>query len=199
MYVNDKHESVIPYERGAALWRFMDLSKFLSLIQNKCLFFTRVDRLGDPLEGRYTQVNVAAAALAPESMLMPAMLDAAEHLRTLFFASCWYLSESESAGMWRSYPGLDAGIAIKSNSDRLEQSFALEKRPIRISKVKYVDRRREAIDPNNAFNLVLAKGAYYSYENEVRAFHWHIERDEGDPEAGPAPDFGINIKLTLKL
>src|SRR5687768_14667395 len=38
-------------EPGTKLWRYMDLAKFLHLLEDRTLFFARADRLGDPFEG----------------------------------------------------------------------------------------------------------------------------------------------------
>ena len=33
------------------LWRYMDFTKFVSLLEKSALFFPRADKLGDPFEG----------------------------------------------------------------------------------------------------------------------------------------------------
>lgn len=48
-----------PDDRNATIWRYMDLTKFLSLIDKSSLYFIRNDRLLslDPYEGSYTHLN----------------------------------------------------------------------------------------------------------------------------------------------
>jgi hypothetical protein len=36
-----------PEDENAKIWRYMDFTKFVSLLDTKSLYFTRVDRLGD--------------------------------------------------------------------------------------------------------------------------------------------------------
>jgi hypothetical protein len=45
------------------------------------------------------------------------------HYRADFFINCWHMSPDESAGMWKLYAGIDAGIAIKSIYSRLQHAF----------------------------------------------------------------------------
>ena len=42
----------------AILWRYIDMTKFLSLLHSKALFFVRSDKLGDPFEGSFSRVNI---------------------------------------------------------------------------------------------------------------------------------------------
>ena len=40
-----------PEDVEAKIWRYLDLAKFLAMIEKKTLFFCRIDKLGDPFEG----------------------------------------------------------------------------------------------------------------------------------------------------
>ena len=42
----------------ATLWRYMDLAKLLALLQNKSLYFSRIDKLGDQFEGRWSERTI---------------------------------------------------------------------------------------------------------------------------------------------
>ena len=44
-----------PTDENIKIWRYMDFTKFLSFIDKKTLFFTRVDQLEDKFEGRFTK------------------------------------------------------------------------------------------------------------------------------------------------
>ena len=44
-----------PTNENIKIWRYMDFTKFLSFIDKKTLFFTRVDQLEDKFEGRFTK------------------------------------------------------------------------------------------------------------------------------------------------
>jgi hypothetical protein len=49
-----------PLETDSKIWRYMDLSKFLSLLENNSLFFTRSDKFQDPYEGTLNQPQLLA-------------------------------------------------------------------------------------------------------------------------------------------
>ena len=42
----------------ATLWRYMDFTKFVSLLEKQALFFSKPDRLGDPFEGSLPKKNL---------------------------------------------------------------------------------------------------------------------------------------------
>ena len=56
MYKKDDHLT-IPDENDK-IWRYVDFSKFLSLLEDSAIFFSRADKLDDPFEGSYSKVNI---------------------------------------------------------------------------------------------------------------------------------------------
>ena len=47
-----EHEAFAPPPPDAVLWRYMDFTKFVSLLEKQALFFARADKLeDDPFEG----------------------------------------------------------------------------------------------------------------------------------------------------
>ena len=54
-----EHPSFTPPCNNAVLWRYMDFTKFISLLDTSSLFFARADKLGDLFEGTYSRVNMA--------------------------------------------------------------------------------------------------------------------------------------------
>ena len=58
----EEHPSFKSPPDDAVLWRYMDFTKFVSLLDKRALFFVRADKLGDPFEGTITKVNVTARA-----------------------------------------------------------------------------------------------------------------------------------------
>ena len=45
-----EHGSFRPPPEEAVLWRYMDFTKFVSLLSTNALYFARADTLGDPLK-----------------------------------------------------------------------------------------------------------------------------------------------------
>src|SRR5260370_23091489 len=50
----------IPSDQAVKIWRYMDLAKFVGLVDRDTLFFSRADLLGDPFEGSVTQAELLA-------------------------------------------------------------------------------------------------------------------------------------------
>jgi hypothetical protein len=46
----EPHSDLVVPRNDARIWRYMDLGKFLSILHNSILFFSRVDLLRDPYE-----------------------------------------------------------------------------------------------------------------------------------------------------
>lgn len=44
-----------PSNPDTPIWRYIDITKLLSMFESQSLFFTRIDCLGDPFEGAYTR------------------------------------------------------------------------------------------------------------------------------------------------
>ena len=47
-----------PHDLNIKIWRYLDFTKFASLIDKQALFFSRADCLGDPFEGSYSKANI---------------------------------------------------------------------------------------------------------------------------------------------
>ena len=46
-----EHRACNPPSSDAILWRYMDFTKYVSLLEKRALFFARADKLEDPFEG----------------------------------------------------------------------------------------------------------------------------------------------------
>ena len=47
-----------PKNENIKIWRYMDFTKFVSLISSKSVFFCRSDLFEDPFEGSYSKANL---------------------------------------------------------------------------------------------------------------------------------------------
>lgn len=63
-------EFLAPDNPTAKIWRYMDLAKFLSLLDRQALYFVRLDKLSkfDPFEGYYPHINLLFEKLKFEDM-----------------------------------------------------------------------------------------------------------------------------------
>ena len=59
---------VQPDDEEIKVWRYMDFTKLISLIDSRRLFFARADKLGDSFEGSYPKINIQKRAQLPKSL-----------------------------------------------------------------------------------------------------------------------------------
>lgn len=118
------------------LWKYMDIHKFLYLIREKKLFFTRLDGFEDSIEGASEELlrdraktelflkikNPNPAIYPNEDSFIKERNKYIEYLKEideeiLFlqkqqYASCWFLSERESYAMWKLYSNPES-VAVR--------------------------------------------------------------------------------------
>ena len=169
-----EHPSFSPPRDDAVLWRYMDFTKFVSLLDMSALFFARADKLGDPFEGAWTNINVAADEAflnsLPERALRGNRINMSREIRRFTLISCWHESSYESAAMWSLYSREKDGIVIKTDFSSFKQSL-VSSTDIYIGKVSYIDYESDSIPVGNAFNPFLHKRRSFEHEREVRAVH----------------------------
>lgn len=158
-----------PDNPRAKIWRYMDFTKYVALLETSSLYFCRGDKLGDPFEGSTTRANyeVALEFAKETSASMPQghkdvpldsfeklFVEPALHTRQRTYINCWHLNEGESDAMWKLYAQTNEAVAITSTFKRLYEclpSFAhlaresdLENniwfgRSIHVGEVNYID------------------------------------------------------------
>jgi hypothetical protein len=128
-----------PRDRDIPVWRYMDLAKYVDLLQRRQLFFSRADLLGDPFEGSVTRVNIMVRRAASRRLDLqrqanpspvPRLIAAAKSMheqiaeanrssRRTTYINCWHMNEHESAAMWKLYAASDSAVAVRSTFAKL--------------------------------------------------------------------------------
>ncbi len=188
-----------PENENAKIWRYMDFTKFVSLLDKSALFFTRADKLGDPFEGSYSKANIQ---LRPWVHDLRSAIDLSEFYRLLpkfTVINCWNLSEYESAAMWKLYLKSNEGIAIQSTFNRLRNSLKDENHNIYIGRVKYIDYEKEWMPEGNSFYPFVHKRKSFEHEQELRAVSQNLPSKGGKIDLSIEPAFGDGIYVPLDL
>ena len=176
------------------LWRYMDLSKFISMISRNDLYFAAAYTFEDIFEGAkgiidkksdwdnfYLDFFQKAILTAPgqdiskltteklkaeAERLLTELSTCGEINRKSTYISCWHMNNYESEAMWKMYSkDVTNAIAIQTTSGHLYE--ALHREPyITIGKVKYIDFNKRFSSINGSFWY---KRKSFEYENEVRA------------------------------
>ncbi|WP_336979701.1 hypothetical protein [Altererythrobacter fulvus] len=180
------HPSFVqPPDPNVRLWRYMDLSKFVALLQTKALAFPRSDTLGDPFEGSAPAQNAVARDEAfrvrketPEADpykdipddILGKIFEQWSHLRKsavkATFVSCWHMNESESAAMWRIYSKSSDAVCIQTTYAKLAKELPDD---VPMGVVHYIDYKTAGVSEGNMFNPFLIKRLSFSHEREARA------------------------------
>jgi len=165
----------MPADEHTTIWRYMDFTKFVSLLDKKALYFTRSDRFSDKFEGAIPKPTIKARealVLGLENSLaedvLKGMSQGHRNLRKWIFLNCWHMNSNESAAMWQLYVQKNEGIAIQLTFARLRDSLSCPF-DMFIGMVNYIDYDRTLIPYGNAFNALFCKRRSFEHEHELRA------------------------------
>jgi hypothetical protein len=122
------------------LWRYLDLPKFMALLERRALFFAGVSTFPDRFEGSLTR----AAIEELERQGGNAVDHRLWHRAT--YVNCWNLDSDESAALWSMYASPAGGVAIKSSVGSLIRAFragdseeTASRDQLMIGRVRYLD------------------------------------------------------------
>jgi len=196
-----------PSDPGTPIWRYMDFTKFVSMLESGALFFSRADCLGDPFEGSYSRGNEKLRPIVykeryeklPPDRLETLHRNESQHnkwQRQWTFINCWHMNSGESAGMWKLYAKTNEAIAIRSSFFRLANELD-DKTYVGV--VEYIDFDHDWVPEGNTFYPYVHKRRSFSHEQEVRALFvkWPIKDNRFDYEAVP-PNGGLEQRVNVQ-
>jgi hypothetical protein len=116
------------------VWRYLDFSRFVSLIENKAIHFSHVSAFEDMYDGIFNCLNkddhydiktngkIVRIEAPPPGSRNAENSDRFREFITLYHqvilratgVSCWRIDDHESHGMWRIFVKSDEGLAIES-------------------------------------------------------------------------------------
>ncbi|WP_197065028.1 DUF2971 domain-containing protein [Vibrio hyugaensis] len=178
----------------------MDITKFLSLLENSKLFLARSDSFDDPYEGVWSKAGVNLLkdhngnnGLPPEAI--DQIIKHTDQLKKEMFISCWFASDHESAAMWKLYLNSNEGIAIKTDHDSLCEQIEKSTLKARTIKVTYIDYDHHPIPFSNLFYPFVFKRLSFAHENELRVMVWSGEDVNKSQIAKGSKSVEIDIDL----
>jgi len=178
-----------PKDHNAKIWRYLDFTKYVSLLEKQALFFTRADKFDDLFEGVSPKTEVEyfleRSKDRPgrdEKKDRKVFLESEQKTRRDVAINCWHLSEHESVAMWKIYLKSEEGLAIQSSYNRLKDSLhAHIEDDVHIGIVNYIDYDKENLKNKLYFNFT-HKRQFFEYEKELRAFIRRFHRDIENPK-----------------
>ena len=174
------------------IWRYLDLSKLLGLLQDKQIVFARADKFKDQFEGQWSQATLRELQrLEDEGGTAQMIARQPLEVPKKTFVSCWHMSKTESAAMWGMYLSGPEGVAVRTTVGKLQRQLSPSPLRIVLGEVQYIDYVSKEMDHRSAFTPYFHKRESYEYEREVRAVMLnqpsgthHIKVPEGAPVYG---------------
>jgi len=164
----NSHPQLEEVDDSVVLWKYMNFTKFVALLVNEGVWFSRLDRFEDVFEGTYPPANERLRPEVYGDVVMPqANYDLIEHLSRLMYVSCFHANNYESAAMWSLY-SKDEGVAIQTTVKCLKESLLSETRNIYLSPVTYIDFEKDFLPEGNLLYLAAYKRKSFEHEKEVR-------------------------------
>ena len=175
-----------PVDTSVRVWRYLDLAKFIWLLENKKLYLPRIDLLNDPYEGSSTRLYALLRDQEHSGQISALMRNITQHHRKSMYVNCWHLGNSESEAMWRLYCPNESGVAIQLTYRKLVVS--IENDPFcYIGCVSYVDYDTQVFRvEGNSFSPVMHKRSSFAHEQEVRLVKTHPDYWGVNSPGGPS-------------
>ena len=154
-----------PRNVNATLWRYMDLTRFVALLEDSALFFSAPENFEDPYEGSLSQANRTIRGFVHSRTEQVTQLpDATDRAKVV--VSCWYAAQHESAAMWSLYAKSTDAIAICTTFKKLRQ---LLPSATRLGLVRYVNYKKAWIPEDRPLHRFMHKRLSFQHEHELRA------------------------------
>ncbi len=158
------------------LWRYMDLSKFISMLETNALWLARADTFRDKHEGRFPDVMKKIIDKAyekfddDEKSIVKDTNDFQDYLIKNSFISCWHKNLDENMVMWEIYGKDCNAVAVQTTVESLIEN-------IDTSSVKGTSLLLKNVIYQNASDITevlpytecfFRKRPHFTFEKEVR-------------------------------
>lgn len=191
------------------IWKYMNLEKFLYLLQNKKLYMASIYTLFkkfDKLEGKlypetkqYIIEDGKSMTIELERRYGVPVRDVTAKTNKILvdnlvhntFASCWHIGENDTPCMWAIYASRKLGIVIQSTYKRLHDALDTNHK-ICLGFVKYQTPPKKNL--LNQYEHFLHKREPYRFENELRVLITNNNKERYHPHL----DISVNLDELLE-
>ena len=175
-----------PKNPDMVIWRYMDITAFLALVQTSSLHFALLESLEDPHEGRNTlkgdSLHYLLTRSAAEAKRSQQQLN--KLIRSRSYVNCWTGSEHENAALWKIYSSSGTVVALRSTYNKLVDALPNDYAVGCVKYINYTKAKPLQFGTNSDFryfHLVFHKRLEFSFEHEIRAAHFR--RDDVRPNS----------------
>lgn len=158
------------------LWRYIDLAKFVSLLDTNTLWLARSDTFRDQGEGQFPKEmraaieNIYASFTDKDDPLINDANDFQEYLCKNAYVSCWHKNFDENMVMWQLYGQDSNSVAIQTTVGNLKANISKKDSSGLGFHLKSVEYSR-AEDVKGQLDYIapfFIKRPHFSFEQEVR-------------------------------
>ena len=198
--------------------RYLDIVKFLSILQSESIFFCRIDKLEDKFEGKSPKPNIKRQEAFYRELYELGELksenieesikkevferkEMEERFKKLCCVSCWNKFSVESYAMWKIYSDMNKGVIITSSIENLHKAFENTPEIIQLSEIKYINHETDYIEnPGNLNSPIIHKHKAYSFEEEIRLIYQVNTIDKFDYDWDSQKNKnGMSLKVNIEF
>lgn len=189
------------------IWRYMDLPKFLQMLEQGGLYFATLSEFADKWEavlGRELTQSIATHFGGASGSVIQLFQEFSKHTAV----NCWYQGDGESIAMWELYTSTEYGVAIKSTVGDLMRALSVYEKEVFIGSVRYEDHTapptQTLAQPKiTPYQAILQKRTCYRHECELRVITELLPSFPDNAALGtlivhPFPEQGSVIPVHLK-
>ncbi len=208
------------------IWRYMDIDKFLHLLQENSLYMAPMRQFIDTYEGTFTKSTIDMFYNHLNSQGISTLKNQNKKHVDEIFVGCWHINDRESITMWDAYTSSRHSVVIETTVKQLRNALnhglssitspvntVLEecglppnnhisnRYSIKIGKVNYID-ETYVMSSYNSYETIFSKRMCYKFENELRAvIHRGLNPSiiaAGVNSGDKLPNWDINVSNLLK-
>src|SRR5690606_22581131 len=187
-----------PTDPNVKIWRYMDFTKFVYMLEKSALFFPHVDDLDDPYEGELSKANRNIRnfvySRATNKTDIKEISKEMKRRRPNIFVNCWHINKTESAAMWKLYAKSNEAICIQTTFSKYKRALP---DIVKIGKVKYIDYDKDWIPETDYYFPFIYKRNSFEHEQELRGLIDTTEIINGEIENIEVVKKGVWIKVNL--
>lgn len=188
------------------IWRYMDLPKFLLMLEQQSLYFALLSEFEDKWEAvldRELTKGIAIQFTAASGQVIGLYQEYFQHTAV----NCWYRGTEESVAMWGLYTKSAFGVAVKSTIRDLKRALAVYEKDVHLGAVVYRDHTAAptetlSVHEITPYKAILQKRVCYKHECELRAITHFLPDFPDNPPLGtlvvaPYPKHGGPVAVDL--
>ena len=180
LFPKDKWTPAQPVD-DSELWRYIDFTQFVSILETEKLWFSSAAQFFDPFEGALPEItHHELAANLPKELEEPELIVSRLYnaLRYMTYVNCWHQRDKETAAMWEVYNDKGKEVAIKTTVKDF-QAALLNTESLSTGSVRYIEYEDSDEFTVNRVSPFFHKRLSFKHESEYRAVVSQFEVADG--------------------